>query len=237
MSTLPNSRLDKVENITPVSAKKTNEDKKSSELAGVFNNPITYALPKDTVHLQSLKEGDFLLVLNADLVSISIATCGTSYGVSHCGSLIRMGDGLLYVAESKPNWIDNSTSGVQASRITDFMSGFKIVVAYRPDNITSSQLIDMRKSFLSKIGKPYSLNIFELVNSFAGQSIFKINDNGYFCSRLTATLYKDAGLLHAHNVCCGIPFFSDGRYKTCSYRPYDLPYVINSKRLGRIISK
>ena len=118
---LPNSRFDRVENVAPVSSKKSSEDKKSSELAGIFNTPITYSLPKDTINVQSLKEGDFLLVLNADLVSISIATCGTSYGVSHCGSLIRMGDGLLYVAESKPNWIDNSTSGVQASRITDFM--------------------------------------------------------------------------------------------------------------------
>ena len=217
----------------------------ANEFAGfVVRQPLAGTIldaPQGYVNPCSLQEGDFLLSLALDPISCCIATLGTSFGSSHCGSIIRMPDGKLYVAESRQGFFSvfehNGVSGVVATPLGQFLSVHIVNTAYRPDPpLTQQQLVKMREAFNGKLGQPYRLNALELCNAGFGCSLYPIPSRGLFCSQLTSILYDSVGVLEPRSVCCGVGcLWGDMRRPTHSYRPSDMPLVIPSKRLGTMI--
>ena len=200
----------------------------------IIDIPLGYVSPCD------LREGDFLLALGLDPVSLCIATCGTSWGTSHCACIVRLPDGALYVAESRESYLRsleyNGASGVVATPISRFLGSHSVTTAYRPNPpLTRAQILRIREAFRRRLGQPYRLNYAELCNAFCGCSLCPMPSRGLFCSQLVTSLYDSAGALKPHNVWCGLGCHEDCRRPTHSYRPYDLPYVIPNKRLGTVL--
>ena len=211
-------------------------DPLAAAFAGISSQPAAGPLldiPRGYVRACDLREGDLLLCLSCNPVALTIATIGLSFGSSHCGVVVKMPDNLLYVAEARPTWTYSvgNVSGVVASTLPAFVAGSAFITAYRPTpSMTREQLARMRAVFRARMGEPYSLNLFDAWNSFLGCSLCPTSDLGFFCSQLNALMYDAAGVLHPRS-CCGL---GDQRRDTYSYRPSDLPRMINGTRLGSV---
>lgn len=150
-----------------------------------------------------------------------------------------MPDGELYVGESREGWtrsLVRRTSGVVATPLSDYLNSHFLNVAYRPTPALSPhQLEIIRHTFYQKIGTPYRLDLCELANAGCGCSLCPLARGGMFCSELTSQLYDAAGALRPRAVWCGLDCVcGDMRKAAYAYRPYDLPLIVPSTRLGTI---
>ncbi len=194
-----------------------------------------YPADDDAIKFHDLQEGDIIVMKGKRFKSFVIGT--VSEKVSHVGQMMKLG-GKLWFVESvdrinpviTTSWDSEGCcpvrSGVSASALPTLMHLYKSTGVYRPTPaLTEKELDIMRKEFMNLYGNPYEKNLLRFFSVISGIPVMG-KGNSFYCSQLTAYLFKTAGRLN--------PNYGMIRYKTGHYRPNDIVHSINCNYKGKL---
>ncbi len=204
--------------------------------------PFLGVFESGVVRIDELAEGDILLMLGIYPMSCLTCCCSCSPGSSHVGTMIKL-DGKLWLAESASFqekdvglWFgadaEPKAAGVIASSVADSLKYYSAIDVYRPRHITAEQKKALRDMFCELRSFPYEKSVFQIFNVALGCHCVPFTSDSIFCSELTALMFENAGLATKESNCCFV--CPDHRKRSLSYRPYDIPHIVDVVRLGRL---
>ena len=193
------------------------------------------------LYVSDLKPGDIILMLGNYPSSCLTCAATLSPVSSHVGVVLEL-DGKLWLIEAVSfaendvtQWVVSDSTpkpaGVIASDIQDDIDYYSAMDVYRPyPPLLPSEIQSLQRSFYDLKGKPYEKSILQIFNVACGCPVLPTR-NSIFCSELVARMFDDAGRLKTDPYCGIIPSYRAWSY---SYRPSDIPNVIDCKRIGHM---
>jgi len=193
-----------------------------------------YPIDPNAVDIHDIQEGDIILLRGTAWSSWIIGW--VSNGSSHVGQIMKLDDHLWFIesvswrenGDEVMLWTNNQPpimSGVTAAALPMLLPWYRKSALYRPTpRLSESELGTMRDEFLDLFGNKYERNWIRLANVVPGIPIRKPAKKKFYCSQLTAHLFKKIGRLKTS--------YSTIRYKSGDYRPVDIPKAIDCKYKG-----
>ena len=207
----------------------------------VASKALAAATGRGKVRIEDLEEGDVWLSLGNYPSSCLTCCCACSPGSSHVGIIIVL-EGKQWLAEAT-SWQEEDVllwnnpprrSGVIASDLVESQKYYTAVDIYRPRNMTQEKRESLRASFLYYKDKRYEKATCSILAVACGLPCS--SPDSLFCSELSALMLNHAGMLKNDTCtsCTVLPCAPEWRRESFTYRPSDIPQVVECDRLGSL---